>query len=560
MKKRVLTALFAVSLAGLMVIAGCQTSGAKGGAMKPGTYNAQCNGYYGDFNVSVTVTANAITTISAGDYKETPAVGGKAISILIDRIIEANTSGVDNVSGATITSIAFKAAVTDCLQQAKAGPAFTAAPAKPEQKNVSVTTDVLVVGAGGAGFSAAIAAAENGAKVTLIEKQDITGGSTVVSAGIVYAATDPADYAKMTDYYMARSEGKADRTMLRFFAERSLDTIAFLESIWVKWMMTIPAGTAPEPRARFSMHDDGTFMIGSSLIDPLEKKAKDMGVTILTGVRGTELTLDAQGKISGAKAAAKGTNYTINTRAVILTTGGFDASEEMKAQYSPIAVKDFPISNKGNTGDGIKMGIAAGAETVFNGGVIGFQFINPALPESGNNAAAIYSGLYVRPDGSFVAPPQDYPILYTTLKKDGGEKYFGVHDSKSWQLDAAKKAVTQGFGWTASTIEDLAKATGMDAAKLAAAFKNVPQLVNPPYIAVEVRACTIGSMGGLKTNTSAEVLKKGSTAAIPGLYAAGETANGSFYYQEYPASGTSNSLCVTFGREAGKNAAAYIRK
>jgi len=308
------------------------------------------------------------------------------------------------------------------------------------------------------------------------------------------------------------------------------------------------------------MHDDGTFMIGSSLIDPLEKRAKELGITILTGVRGTELVLDSQGKISGAKAVAKGTNYTINTKAVILATGGFDASKEMIAQYSPIAVGDFPISNKANVGDGIKMGMAAGADTIFNGGVIGFELVNASLPESGNNAAAIYSQLYVRTDGTFIAPAQDYPILYTTLKKAKGDKFFGIHDSKSWQLDAAKKAVTQGYGWTASTIEDLAKATGMDVAKLTDAFAKVPELANPPYIAIDVKTSTIGSMGGLKTNTSAEVLKKGSTAVIPGLYAAGETANGSFYYQEYPASGTSNCVSITYGREAGKNAAAYIRK
>jgi fumarate reductase flavoprotein subunit len=67
-------------------------------------------------------------------------------------------------------------------------------------------------------------------------------------------------------------------------------------------------------------------------------------------------------------------------------------------------------------------------------------------------------------------------------------------------------------------------------------------------------------MGGLKTNTAAEVLKEGANQPIPGLYAAGEVANGAFYYQEYPASGSSNSLSITFGRTAGKNAAILANK
>jgi fumarate reductase flavoprotein subunit len=548
----------------LAMLAGCQnTPQAEQAAMKAGNYQAAAPGFYGNFDVTVTVNDRAITGISAGSYGETEALGGKAIKLLIERMISENTVEVDSVSGATITSAAFKAAVRDCLRQAGAPAALTAAPKAPPVRDETVNTEVLVIGAGAAGFSAAISAAESGASVTLIEKQDITGGSTVTSAGIVYAALDTQDYDKMVNYYMERAQGNADRQMLRYFAENSLDTISFLESLGVQWMMTIPAGTAPEPRARFSMHADGTAMIGSALINPLESKAKALGVTILTGVKASSLIQNSARAVTGAKAESKAARYTFNAKAVVLATGGFDASEDMKKKYSPIAVGDFPLSNKGNTGDGIVMGLAAGAASDFKGGVIGFEFIDGSLPESGYNAAAMYCQIYVKTDGTYIGPCQDYPINYTTLKKLGDSQFAGLFDAAHVNNpmvgDTPERAIARGFGWKGDTAAALASAAGMDPAKLTAAISE-GGLGEGPYYAVVVKPTTIGSMGGLKTNTAAEVLKEGTGGPIPGLYAAGEVANGAFYYQEYPASGSSNSLSITFGRTAGRNAAAFVKK
>jgi len=98
----------------------------------------------------------------------------------------------------------------------------------------------------------------------------------------------------------------------------------------------------------------------------------------------------------------------------------------------------------------------------------------------------------------------------------------------------------------------------MDAEKLAAAIEQDPDLKEAPYYAVMVKPTTIGSMGGLVIDTDARVLKDDGSA-IPGLYATGEVANGGFYNVEYPASGSSLSLGMTFGLEAGRNAAEYVK-
>jgi succinate dehydrogenase/fumarate reductase flavoprotein subunit/uncharacterized protein with FMN-binding domain len=520
--------------------------------MKAGTYTAVCHGFYGDFDISVTVSESEIVDIQLGDYKETEAVGGKALKIMTERMIEENTAEVDLVSGATVTSMVFRSAVKDCLTQANAPQSMLTAPPLPQVSEKTVDTDVLVIGGGAAGFASAISAAENGAKVTLIEKQDIVGGSTIVSAGIVYGALSEDDVPKMVDYYMERAEQKADRDLLEFYARNSIDTIAFLEGLGVKWMMNVPAGTAPEPRAHFSMHDDGTFMIGSALINPMEARARELGVEVLTGVKGTELIVE-DGEVIGAKAESKTANYTFNAKAVVLATGGFDASEELKEKYSPVAVGDFPLSNKGNVGEGLIMGIEAGAATEFKGGAIGFQIVDGSLPNSGYNASAMNATAFVKKDGTFVALGNDYPINYTNLKASGEKEFYGLYDAAG--KDNAEPALEKGFGFKADTVEELAELSGMDVEKLQDAFDKTEALATAPYYAVVVKPATIGSMGGLKINTRAEVLAEANNEPITGLYAAGEVANPGFYYQEYPASGSSISLSITYGREAGKNAA-----
>ena len=523
-------------------------------AAADGEYRVVGRGFYGDLDVTVTIAEGRIADISVTDCPETPELGGKAIEIMTAAMIENNTSGVDNVSGATVTSAYFRMAVNEALKQANAPDSMKAKVEAPEKADETAECGVLVIGSGTAGLSAAIAAAEAGADVLVIEKQDIPGGSAVTSAGIVYAPMDENDRDAMVSYYMERAEGNADEELLRFFADNALDTIAWLESLGVQWMMTVPAGTAPEPRARFSMTAEGVGMTGAALVNPMLARLEELGVPVLCGVRATELLVDDSGAIRGARAESRTANCEISAKCVVLATGGFDASKEMKAQWSPIAENDFPLSSKGNVGDGINMGIAIGAATEFKGGVIGFDFVDGSLPASGMNAVAMYCNSYVQPDGTFVSDVIDYPITYTAIKELGVDHFYGLYDASG--KDSAEAAVAAGFGWKGDTVEELAEATGMDPEKLADAIEKGTGLEAAPFYAVMVKPTTIGSMGGLVIDTDAQVLREDG-APIPGLYATGEVANGGFYYVEYPASGSSLSLGMTYGLEAGRNAAAF---
>ena len=536
-----------------MLLLGCIAAQAEA---VDGDYTVVSPGFYGDLNVTVKIADGKIADISVADCPETPELGGKAIEIMSAAMIENNTSGVDGVSGATVTSALFRVAVNAALKEANAPDSMRAKTEAPEKTAETLECDVLVMGSGTAGLSAAIAAAEDGAKVIVIEKQDIPGGSAVTSAGIVYAPVDEADIPDMVAYYMERAEGNADEALLQFYADNALGTIAWLESLGVQWMMTVPAGTAPQPRARFSMTAEGVGMTGAALVNPMLIKLSELNVPVMCGVRGTHLLVDESGAIIGATAESKTADYTFNAKSVILATGGFDASTELKAKYSPIAENDFPLSSKGNVGDGIIMGQEIGAATEFKGGVIGFDFIDGSLPASGMNAIAMYCNSYVQPDGTFVSDVIDYPITYTAIKELGVDHFYGLYDAAG--AASAEAAIAVGFGWKGDTVEELAEATGMDPEKLADAIEKGTGLENAPYYAVMVKPTTIGSMGGLVINTDAQVIRE-SGEPIPGLYATGEVANGGFYYVEYPASGSSLSLGMTYGLKAGHHAAAYVK-
>ncbi len=528
------------------------TSSASEATAEDGTYTAPVRGFYGDFEVTVTIADGVITDVKASENMESPMLGGFAIEMINEAIKEKGTVGVDSVSGATLTSNAYKAGIKEALKQANAPESFFAA-AEYEQTNEEYKTDVLVIGAGAAGYAAAVAAAEGGADVILIEKQDVTGGSCVTSAGIVYAAMDEADVPAMKEYYKMRAEGKGDEAIIDTYVEGSMGTKTWLEEHGVMWMFNAPAGTAPEPRANFAMG-----ITGESLIGPLMTAADAAGVLTLTDCAAYELTTDADGKVTGAKARGKHSEYTFEAGAVVLAAGGFDADEGDKAEWSPIAVGDFPLSSKGNTGDGIEMGMAVGAATEFKAGIIGFMFCNPVLPASGNSGSVLTAPAYVDGEGAFVAKGIDYPINYTALKAYGGKTFFAL-----WAADgegSAQSAVDQGHGFRADTVADLAAAMGADAEKLQASFDEAGlDTTAGPLFAIEAQTTTIGSMGGLVINTDAEVLSTEGTP-IAGLYAAGEVCNPGLYYIEYPASGTSNSASFTYGRIAAANALKYLGK
>lgn len=170
-------------------------------AFTPGTYTGTAEGYNGAVEASVTFDETSVTDIQVTASAETEHVGDIAYDILIPQIIEANGTGVDGVSGATFSSRALKEAVNAAADAAGVTnkTAFTTNKVEvTPQDPIEDTWDVVIVGAGGAGISAAAQAAQDGNTVLVIEKNAEVGGNTLVSGGqyqsvMPYLVWDPED-------------------------------------------------------------------------------------------------------------------------------------------------------------------------------------------------------------------------------------------------------------------------------------------------------------------------------------------------------------------------------
>jgi len=575
--------------------------------MKPGMYRKPAAGGYGEtFYVQVTVSKTAITEITVETSSEGEA-GKLAIPMLISRIILAQNSGVDGVSGATLTSNALKSAVTDALTEAEA-PYFMMQPAKPEpgtKPKSSDTVDVLIIGSGAAGLSAAIEASkvqtDPPLSVMLIEKQDLIGGSTKISRGVIYAPVDNNDKATLKEYFLFRAQTYADSELLEKYVNNSLDLV---DGSWELPELTEPfsSGMASARRARVVPGE------GAGIVRILEGKARERGVTILTGVKATALAKNSSGEVVRVLAESKDTDYEFNVRrGVVIATGGFDNNPELVARNNPNIDKDnfFPRSSKGNVGEGITMAEAVGAQTVFKGGMIGWGIVDPgvmadipgssnivemsnvissswdaywldtspppAVPAAGDHPQLPAISSWIDGKHNVSGPDQrdpsdDMGIMFARLIQIPKYRFLQISSDPFPPIGAINITnlidAHKGFFGVSTITLGAAIGHGISAPFDAVKFSTrISEKFPSGYVyAWFVRASSIGSMGGLKINANAQVYGKAGTSGlvsgmIPGLFAAGESANGDFYYQQYPAQGSSLALALTFGRIAGKNAA-----
>lgn len=320
-----------------------------------GTYTGTVKGMNGDVVVEVTFDEKGMTDIVVKEQAETFGIGQgldtTPIETLPGKMLAGQTVNVDFVTGATISSAALKMAVSDCVAQVGGDAASMPAYQEATEYAETVDADVVVVGAGAAGLAASITAAENGAKVVLVEKQGVTGGSTTRSGGKILAAgtdwqtkqgfEDNADM--MFDYLMEFSKGLINEELLRPFCDDSAENLKWLEDLGVKVQDVEPIHSSLTPwRVHNTLGGGGqTSGHGGQITVPMTLKAQELGVEILYNVSGKELITDAEGTVIGVKAeAADGTAITLNSKAVVLATGGYASSPEMMARYADFLPKE----------------------------------------------------------------------------------------------------------------------------------------------------------------------------------------------------------------------------
>ena len=554
----------------------------------PGSYTAEAQGIFVPVKVTVRVSENEIETVLVDATGETPELGGIAAEKMAMAIMNAQTPNVDSVSGATVTSAAIIAAATDALKQAGADIAVLDANRKdtkdegPKEEK-TIDTEIVIIGAGGAGMTAAIMLQQAGKDFVILEKMPYVGGNTTKATGGMNASEthyqkeqgiedSNALFAADT---MKGGHALNDSSLVAVMANSSAGAIDWLDTIGAELPKISFSGGASVNRIHAPADGSG---VGAYLVDRFSAKLNELGVKVMLETAATELLTDADGKIAGVKAVGPDAIYTINARAVILASGGFGANEAMYTTYRPDLKGTVTTNAPGATGDGIVMAQALGADLV---DIEQIQ-LHPTVEQT----TSILITESVRGDGAILVNQGGVRFTNELLTRDAvsaaelaqeGSYAYIIFDQKLRDnLKAIEKYVKSGITVQADTIEGLAEQLGIDPATLAKTLNDWNEIVKnqrdtqfgrttgmkedlttAPYYAIKIAPGIHHTMGGVKIHTAAEVINT-EGAAIPGLFAAGEVCGG--VHGGNRLGGNAVADIVIFGRIAAESAMAYLTK
>lgn len=579
-----------LALALMLVLSGCSSAPNNDTAkFKAGSYTGSAKGNNGDVVVEVTLTQDKIESISVKQHEETKGLGDTAIERVIDEIIKTQSVQVETVSGATNSSNATIEAVSAALKEAGVD-VNTLTPQSSNEEKVAVedtSADIVVIGGGGAGLTAAIEAADAGAKnIILLEKMMQTGGTTATAQGMIAgyetqvqkAAGDEAiSYEAMYDNLMNNALWKLEPELTEITVRNCGKTIDWLmDRANVKFQDEVLVGYGPLKM----MHVvDG---LGVSLIEELTRTASEAGVDIRTENKAVELILDDNNNIAGVKVETNGQTYTINTKAVVLATGGYSYNPELTALLDPEKEGTFGIGHPSNTGDGLIMASNVGAALTHTNHLMAVLKDYEIMKDHNGTSNSANISRFIAQDnlvlvgvdgkrfvdeksGGYMTQLLNEPI-FDQMHKQGSEFVWAISDVASLEAAEVKRGADLEF-ISANTVEELAEKMEVDVnaltETLASYNKYASEGYDPefkrttfapltaPYVAVKAVPCEIITYGGVARNESAEVLRA-DASVIGGLYATGEVSANSAYM------GFTLSNAVTWGRIAGANAASYI--
>ena len=525
MRKRI-AALALASVMALSLIGCGGKSNSASSAGVSGDFTGTAKGMGGDVTVTLTLTDSKITGCTAEGADETQGIGTLALDQLPGQIAETGSIAVDGVTGATITSDAIKEAAAAALTAAGLNPDdFKTAVENNGEKaeDSTVDADIVIVGAGGAGMTAAITAAEEGKSVVILESQSMVGGNSVRATGgmnagkTVYqdenefgeaagvektlktAAEKYADnetitalaktvseqwaeyQANPTGYFdsvelmeldtMVGGKGINDPELVETLCSNSADAIDWLDEHGITLHNVASFGGASVKRIHRPVDADGkTISVGSYMIPLLQENCEKAGVQILLNTTANEILTDANGAAVGVKATgASGETVTVNAKAVVLTTGGFGANLDMVTEYKP-ELKGFMTTNAaGAQGQGIEMATAIGAGTVDMDQIQ----IHPTV--EANTAALITEGL--RGDGAVLINAEGKRFIDEVGTRDvvsaaeiaqtGSYSWLVVDQAMVDASSVIQGYIKKGYTVTGEPYEELGKAMGVDEAAFA---------------------------------------------------------------------------------------------
>ena len=340
-------------------------------AMADGTYTGVGQGKNGDVTVELQVTGGKLAAVRVVKNVETPGISDAAMTQFPQRVVDAQSLNVDAVSGATLTSDGIRNAVADAIRKAGGDPAALAAVAvkkKVAAKLIKDQADVIVVGAGGSGISAAVRAETLGANVILIEKMPVIGGATALNAGTLIATgsrfqkeslketKDSPELAAKDIFRVGKNRN--DPVLVKQVTERVGGVVD-----WLVYDLKIPYGPAatqyPDHSANRQLGVTGRSV---NFLKLMREKFEHMGGKLMLETRAQELLRDKDGRVVGVRATdAAGNTVELTSKAVILASGGYGAVKSML----PKEMNQYVFYGlDSETGDGFKMATAIGADTI----------------------------------------------------------------------------------------------------------------------------------------------------------------------------------------------------
>lgn len=534
--------------------------------------NAKANGYGGELNVEVTVEDGKIADIVLGDNHETNVVIDRAFPVIRERILEANTPAVDSVSAATFSSYAVKQAVASALDEAGVAyegevkmdaSAFSENPTKVDDVNA----DVVIVGGGPSGLAAAISIkqANADANVIVCEKLDILSGNGKFDMNyfdMINSKAEEANGNTITEEdliadYKDRGESEA---RLKAWAESESTMDAWLRDMGVELNFNFGGEGSSSHMAEADQYAGEVVQAG------LEKTAKELGVTILTGTKGVDFVMDGK-KVTGAVVTnTKGETYNILAPYTLVATGGFCNNKELLAKYAPGNEKLNTSNQMGTTGDFVEVfaGYGMKLERMDKMSVFG----NIIVPRRDLTGGADMN-LLVNKNGELLNNSLSGIKRWNMEQEQPDHAAFYITDSTGYDsFYRIRKHVGLGYYQTGETIEELADKLGIDGETLKQTIADYntraengevdpvlekeasrPLDAEGPYYGVRVEAANHMTKGGIACDEHGQALYEDGSL-VEGLFATGEVTSQTGAY----------SASVSWGRIAGSYIASVLSK
>jgi fumarate reductase flavoprotein subunit len=544
---------------------------------KPGNYQEKVNDESYEFLINVELGNDFIKDIQLVNANNFDREVLNNFTEIKHRIIDSNSPHVDAISGATTQCEAFKKAVTKAMAKSNKE-AIIAEGGDPNDR----AFDVVVVGSGGAGLSAAIQAHDLGANVIIIEQMSVIGGNTnKASAGMNAAETKFQKLKGIVDnkelFYketMAGGKNKNNPELLRYFVENAPNAINWLDDNGIELSGITTTGGMSIDRTH---RPESGAAVGGFLISGLVKNINKRNIEVMLDTAVTEIVTENH-KVIGVKVSEEdGSTHLIKTKAVIIATGGFSANTTMVEKYRP-DLKGFVTTNhKGATGSGIMLLEKLGAGTVDMGEIqihpTVEQTTSYLISESIRGGGAILvsqkgqrfvNELDTRDNVSaeIIKLPEHYAyILFDQQVRD---------ENRSVEEYVSNELVSQ-----ANMLEELAQKLSIDSKTLAKTVERYNQFVTAkhdedfgrttgmrhpiqkgPFYAIKIAPGVHHTMGGVTINTQTQVLDV-DKQIIQGVFAAGEVVGG--VHGANRIGGNAVADIIIFGTQAGKKAADYIK-